>query len=614
MSDNEVVLRTVVEVTGVEQLQKVNKELANLGKSNVNATESTGKQSAALDKNTFSLKQMVPQLQAFNPLISQAGFGSLFAAGGFVGLAVAMASFGTQLPALEAQISTFGMTMGSYGGAIETAAESYNQLQELSLKNNITMGQTSSAMETLIAVTHNQANAETYLSEATEMHLATGKSVTDMAKLLADALNGNIAVYSATGERLQGVAAAQREYQLATAQGTAATKFFNFGLDQTKMLGEQALGALKVVGAGLLTIVISPLVLIEEVLKGLSDLFNSFPRWGSNISHALSNIGQGLSDFFSSAGAKMSSGFSDVGKAMDNIGSSLNTAGLSITGFLSTIGSKLVTGFGDIGAGAKVAWDKAVNVATWLMSGIMAGVNWLTSNGGTLISTAWTAICTGFKTAWNKAIDIVGWITDSIKTGATWLANEGISLLGKAWITTVQIFKNAWDDLVDVAKWITGSINNAVTWISNAGRMLIGAAWIDTCSVFKNVWDDLCNIKDWVVSAFNNAITWLENVGKSLWNNTLGRIFGTVGSASTTSSSTTPGYASGTDYAPGGMATVGENGPEQVYLPRGSQVVPNGGGAVNISVNISTLGSIPSSVINEITSSIFSEMQLRGIT
>ena len=35
-------------------------------------------------------------------------------------------------------------------------------------------------------------------------------------------------------------------------------------------------------------------------------------------------------------------------------------------------------------------------------------------------------------------------------------------------------------------------------------------------------------------------------------------------------------YASGTNYAPGGMALVGERGPEIVELPRGSKVYPNG--------------------------------------
>lgn len=50
------------------------------------------------------------------------------------------------------------------------------------------------------------------------------------------------------------------------------------------------------------------------------------------------------------------------------------------------------------------------------------------------------------------------------------------------------------------------------------------------------------------------------------------------------------GYASGTNFAPGGLALVGERGPELVNLPRGSQVIPHSGagrtGGVNISVNV----------------------------
>jgi phage-related protein len=36
-----------------------------------------------------------------------------------------------------------------------------------------------------------------------------------------------------------------------------------------------------------------------------------------------------------------------------------------------------------------------------------------------------------------------------------------------------------------------------------------------------------------------------------------------------------PGFASGTSFAPGGLALVGERGAELVNLPRGSQVIPN---------------------------------------
>jgi hypothetical protein len=48
-----------------------------------------------------------------------------------------------------------------------------------------------------------------------------------------------------------------------------------------------------------------------------------------------------------------------------------------------------------------------------------------------------------------------------------------------------------------------------------------------------------------------------------------------------------PKFAGGTDFAPGGLALVGEKGPELVNLPRGAQVIPNnvamgGGGPVTI--------------------------------
>lgn len=51
-----------------------------------------------------------------------------------------------------------------------------------------------------------------------------------------------------------------------------------------------------------------------------------------------------------------------------------------------------------------------------------------------------------------------------------------------------------------------------------------------------------------------------------------------------------PGFQTGTSFAPGGMAVVGEQGPELVNLPRGSKVIPNnssrGGNSSNININI----------------------------
>ena len=70
--------------------------------------------------------------------------------------------------------------------------------------------------------------------------------------------------------------------------------------------------------------------------------------------------------------------------------------------------------------------------------------------------------------------------------------------------------------------------------------------------------------------------------GGSIFGQLLGGLFG--GGSSTTFTPTTtlgnylqgiPGFATGTNFAPGGAAIVGERGPELVNLPRGSQVIPN---------------------------------------
>lgn len=73
-----------------------------------------------------------------------------------------------------------------------------------------------------------------------------------------------------------------------------------------------------------------------------------------------------------------------------------------------------------------------------------------------------------------------------------------------------------------------------------------------------------------------------EGMPHGFWGTLFGGILNLFGGADTSGTippkSTGSGgkYASGTNYAPGGYALVGERGPEIVDLPRGSKVYPNG--------------------------------------
>jgi len=127
-----------------------------------------------------------------------------------------------------------------------------------------------------------------------------------------------------------------------------------------------------------------------------------------------------------------------------------------------------------------------------------------------------------------------------------------------------------------VSEAFKGMLTGAMSW-KDGMRSLIG-------SVIDQLW------KLFVVQKIVGLVT-----------GALGGATGTPTSFSPTTSVTPPsgfmpGFANGTSYAPGGMALVGERGPELVNLPRGSQVIPNhklgrGGGGSPISISVDARGS-----------------------
>ena len=96
---------------------------------------------------------------------------------------------------------------------------------------------------------------------------------------------------------------------------------------------------------------------------------------------------------------------------------------------------------------------------------------------------------------------------------------------------------------------------------------------------------DLMNGKS-ATEALGNAVSQLaqklismamDQAINSLFGNLLGGMGGLFGGGGKSAfpSAPLPMYADGTNYAPGGMALIGERGPEVLKIPRGSQVIPN---------------------------------------
>lgn len=166
------------------------------------------------------------------------------------------------------------------------------------------------------------------------------------------------------------------------------------------------------------------------------------------------------------------------------------------------------------------------------------------------------------------------------------LERSGIQLTGAhkdAFLASSQAIGQA-TSAYDAAAGKLQKINSASSQIGSALSTAFGDVLVDS----KNASE-----------AVSNLLKTLEKAGI---NSIVGSFFNASSSGGLSPfasllSSIIPGFAEGTDSAPGGLAWVGENGKELVNLPRGAQVVPNdvtrqlGGQAVSIVSHVDARGS-----------------------
>jgi phage-related protein len=150
-------------------------------------------------------------------------------------------------------------------------------------------------------------------------------------------------------------------------------------------------------------------------------------------------------------------------------------------------------------------------------------------------------------------------------------------------MTLWQIFQNVWNFLIKplLSAFVTYLKNTfwlpikGVFDLMTAALKSVGLSWSDVWNGIKNtVFAILGAIVNEVKSRINtviNIINGLINGANSIGSNVPGY----------TKINTIPNLANGIDNFKGGMARVGEQGPETVYLPQGSRVTPyspTGGG------------------------------------
>ena len=176
----------------------------------------------------------------------------------------------------------------------------------------------------------------------------------------------------------------------------------------------------------------------------------------------------------------------------------------------------------------------------------------------------------------------VTWVVGKIIEAWRNLYNMMVAIMTPIYGFFAVVFGSVWGFISNVAGWIVGKFQ----WVYGAVSGAIRGIWGTVAEVFNVIWGHINNIGNWISNKFNGVANAVSGAFSGLGNglkNTLNGMIGIVNIAIRAFNKLPgpdigeiPKFASGVNNFMGGLAIVGEQGPELVSLPRGSTVHPNG--------------------------------------
>jgi len=215
----------------------------------------------------------------------------------------------------------------------------------------------------------------------------------------------------------------------------------------------------------------------------------------------------------------------------------------------------------------KFGWFHALVDTVWngIRAVVGAVVQWFTTTAWPKIRVFLSVLAAGFRLWWSVVSSVVGWILGRVGALVAWFTSTAWPKIHAVITLLVAGFQFWWQKARDVIGWIIGRGETLITWFQGL-KDKIGSA-------VSGAWDGLKN-------GFKAALNWIIDRWNSMPSFTIGgqEFMGKTLPSMTFALPQLQHLATGTPYVvSGGFFNVGERGPEQVYLPQGSAVVPHGG-------------------------------------
>lgn len=336
---------------------------------------------------------------------------------------------------------------------------------------------------------------------------------------------------------------------------------------------------------------------IATFLKGVNvdSIMVGFSNFGNYISSVLGPIIEGVkSNFkefigflensgamsgFESAAVGIKEGFQWVKDNLPNItghiGEFIDKFDWLIAGVLGGLAAfQLMTG-------AVALWNNIVKIATavqgaWNAIMAMSPMGWVAIGIGALIAVIillwknWDQVSKWLSASWQWIKDTAVLIFNSI---VEFFKKWGLTILAVitgpiGWIVAF-IVKN-WDSIKQTTISAWNAVKNGILNVWDGIKSGIGSAIDGIKGFFTGLWDKATEIAGKIKSAFSNIFGSIKLPHFKL----IGSLDPTKWIKQGLPKLDIDWYAKGTNYADGGLSVVGENGPEILNIPRGSQVKP----------------------------------------
>jgi tape measure domain-containing protein len=200
-----------------------------------------------------------------------------------------------------------------------------------------------------------------------------------------------------------------------------------------------------------------------------------------------------------------------------------------------------------------------------ISSAVNRVVDWLAHQWDVInraITIIWSAISTFFSQIWNT-------IYNTIATQINRLAGE----LTRQWNSIRDTAISIW---TAISTWLTSQWNTLVTRATdfvNRIRDGLTAGFNRIRDTVTNIWRGFINgMIDMINGGIRAVNDFVNGIARGI--NSVAQALGVTSRVGTINIALIPHLARGTDFFGGGLAIVGEKGPELTFLPRGTQVLP----------------------------------------